>query len=511
MKDKEKKINKSAWRNILISALVVVFIVGVLITYYSMLYRETKENIIKNGEMSSATSAEQINRYLSKGIDTIKLVCYTLDSMIRSGKSQEEIKDFLINQSTALVNTTSENSTGIYGYIRGEYLDGTEWVPDDDYVPTERPWYIGARASVGRVAVGDPYVDAQTNTVLITFSKTLCDGKSVAAMDFSMDSMQSITEQIAEEGDLDTEIVLDQKYQVIAHSDKTELGKNYIVGTEDTFGAALVSKLRTLNGENYFSLEHEGKEYVVYAVSVSNDWTCISVYNATSVFSQLRQTVIFTIIISLLVVLVLLLILVRSNKKEEEFERMRHVVEALAAAIDAKDAYTNGHSSRVADYAREIGRRFGYSKKQLDELHMMGLLHDIGKIGVPDAVINKPGKLTPEEYELIKTHADIGAKMLSKTSEMRGMAAGAHWHHERYDGKGYPDGLAGDAIDEAARIIAVADAYDAMTTARSYRDNLPADVVRREISEGKGTQFDPDFADIMLKMIDDGYVPEAKN
>ncbi|MBR5769892.1 MAG: hypothetical protein IKX98_07290, partial [Clostridia bacterium] len=165
MTEKKQK-NKNAWRNILISALVVVFFVGVLITYYSMLYSETKQKIIKNGELSSVTSAEQINKYLSKGIDTIKLVCYTLDSMIRSGKSQEEIKDFLINQSSALVNTTSENSTGIYGYIRGEYLDGTEWVPDDDYVPTERPWYTGARASVGRVAVVDPYVDAQTNTVL---------------------------------------------------------------------------------------------------------------------------------------------------------------------------------------------------------------------------------------------------------------------------------------------------------------------------------------------------------
>ena len=501
MTEKKQK-NKNAWRNILISALVVVFFVGVLITYYSMLYSETKQKIIKNGELSSVTSAEQINKYLSKGIDTIKLVCYTLDSMIRSGKSQEEIKDFLINQSSALVNTTSENSTGIYGYIRGEYLDGTEWVPDDDYVPTERPWYTGARASVGRVAVVDPYVDAQTNTVLITFSKTLCDGKSVAAMDFSMDSMQTITELIAEEGELETEIVLDQKYQVIAHSDKSEVGKNYFT-ENDTFGSALVNKLRASEGDNYFSFEYDGKDYVVYAVSVSNDWTCISIYNATSVFSQLRQTVIFTIAISLSVVLILLLILFRSNRKQEEFTHMRQVVEALAAAIDAKDAYTNGHSGRVADYAVEISRRYGYSKKKQNELHMIGLLHDVGKIGIPDSVINKPGKLTPEEYDIIKTHSEIGAQMLSRSSEMRKLSDGVRWHHERYDGRGYPDGLVGENIYEEARIIAVADAYDAMTSERSYRAALPQDVVRSEIEKGKGAQFDPVFADIMLKMIDE--------
>ena len=501
MTEKKQK-NKNAWRNILISALVVVFFVGVLITYYSMLYSETKQKIIKNGELSSVTSAEQINKYLSKGIDTIKLVCYTLDSMIRSGKSQEEIKDFLINQSSALVNTTSENSTGIYGYIRGEYLDGTEWVPDDDYVPTERPWYTGARASVGRVAVVDPYVDAQTNTVLITFSKTLCDGKSVAAMDFSMDSMQTITELIAEEGELETEIVLDQKYQVIAHSDKSEVGKNYFT-ENDTFGSALVNKLRASDGDNYFSFEYDGKDYVVYAVSVSNDWTCISIYNATSVFSQLRQTVIFTIAISLSVVLILLLILFRSNRKQEEFTHMRQVVEALAAAIDAKDAYTNGHSGRVADYAVEISRRYGYSKKKQNELHMIGLLHDVGKIGIPDSVINKPGKLTPEEYDIIKTHSEIGAQMLSRSSEMRKLSDGVRWHHERYDGRGYPDGLVGENIYEEARIIAVADAYDAMTSERSYRAALPQDVVRSEIEKGKGAQFDPVFADIMLKMIDE--------
>ncbi len=134
---------------------------------------------------------------------------------------------------------------------------------------------------------------------------------------------------------------------------------------------------------------------------------------------------------------------------------------------------------------------------------MMGLLHDVGKVGVPDAVINKPGKLTEEEFRIIKTHPDIGSHILSKTTELTKLAMSAHWHHERVDGKGYPDGLSGGNIPEEARIIAVADAYDAMTSRRSYRNALPQEVVRQEIEKGKGTQLDAVFAEIMLQMMDE--------
>ena len=190
-------------------------------------------------------------------------------------------------------------------------------------------------------------------------------------------------------------------------------------------------------------------------------------------------------------------------KTQENESLSLHIVQTLAEAIDAKDTYTNGHSGRVAEYSREIARRYGYMPKQQDEIYMMGLLHDVGKIGVPDAVINKPDKLTEEEYEQIKKHPALGDRILKNIQEMPKLAVGARWHHERYDGGGYPDGLAGEDILEEARIIAVADAYDAMTSHRSYREILPQEKVRQEIEQGKGTQFDPVFADIMLEMIDE--------
>ena len=188
-------------------------------------------------------------------------------------------------------------------------------------------------------------------------------------------------------------------------------------------------------------------------------------------------------------------------KTQENENLSLRIVQTLAEAIDAKDTYTNGHSSRVADYAREIARRFGYSRKQQDGIYMMGLLHDVGKIGVPDSVINKPSRLTDEEFAIIKTHPVLGERILRNIKERPELAVGAHWHHERYDGRGYPDGLLGDAIPEEARIIAVADAYDAMTSTRSYRGILSQERVRDEIEKGRGTQFDPVFADIMLQII----------
>lgn len=192
------------------------------------------------------------------------------------------------------------------------------------------------------------------------------------------------------------------------------------------------------------------------------------------------------------------------SEKVEENERLSmHIIQALAASIDAKDRYTSGHSGRVAKYSKEISARYGYDPEAQNKIYMMGLLHDVGKIGVPDSVINKSGKLTEEEYELIKTHPVQGDEILKKIIEMPGLCTGARWHHERYDGRGYPDGLEGGAIPEAARIIAVADAYDAMSSRRSYRDVLPQSKVREEIENGRGTQFDPVFADIMISMIDD--------
>ncbi|MDO5156503.1 MAG: HD domain-containing protein [Eubacteriales bacterium] len=183
---------------------------------------------------------------------------------------------------------------------------------------------------------------------------------------------------------------------------------------------------------------------------------------------------------------------------EEQAEFSKQVIESLVGTIDAKDKYTNGHSIRVAQYSVEIARRIGKSEDEMQQIYYSALLHDIGKIGVPDDIINKKGKLTDDEFGRVKTHPEIGYEILSKLSKLENISIGAYAHHERIDGNGYPLGLKGDEIPELARIICVADTYDAMTSNRSYRKTMPQDQVRSELERAKGTQLDARFAQIML-------------
>lgn len=178
------------------------------------------------------------------------------------------------------------------------------------------------------------------------------------------------------------------------------------------------------------------------------------------------------------------------------------VMEALAHTIDAKDKYTNGHSERVAIYSRSLAIRLGLSIEEQDTAYYMGLLHDIGKIGIPNEIINKTTKLTDEEFELMQSHPILGYDILKEIKSMPELAMGARWHHEFYNGKGYPDGKSGEELPLLVRIVSVADSYDAMTSNRSYRKYLPQAEARAEIEKGIGIQFDPDVAKCMLEIID---------
>lgn len=191
------------------------------------------------------------------------------------------------------------------------------------------------------------------------------------------------------------------------------------------------------------------------------------------------------------------------NAKNKELETLSNeTFEAIAKAVDVNDPYTAGHSRRVALYARMIAEKMGYSDKKLEEVYCAGLIHDVGKLGIDNHIINKPGGLSDEESAEIKRHPVMGYEILKKISICGDFAYGAKWHHERIDGKGYPDGLSGEEIPMIARIIAVADAYDAMTSKRSYRDIMSQADVREEVEKGAGTQFDVKIAEIMLSLID---------
>ena len=326
----ERKYNKaglSAIENMIVTSLIIVFFVGIIVVYYIMLYSETKDNIIKSGELNAISAAEQVDKYLSTGDDVIRLTAYTLDNMIREKRTYNEMLDYIVNQTVAASNIIliQGNTNGIYAYINDRYLDGVGWVPDEDYEPTERPWYTDARAKTGKVVVVDPYIDAQTGTTTITLAKTLCDTKSVVAIDISLETLQSITEELALQENAGMEIILDHNNHVVAHSDRSEIGKDY-TSEHGTLGSELIDAIKTTN-KNYFSLTFDGSEYIVYKVIVQNDWTCLSVIDATNIFDRLRIPLILTIIAAALIITILLYILIRSNKKSVLAEEMKELAE----------------------------------------------------------------------------------------------------------------------------------------------------------------------------------------
>ncbi len=254
--------------------------------YYHLLYNEKRNNIIQTGEMTARESADHIDQYLATNIDSIKLAAYTLDEMITEHRTDDEIQDYLVGQSTAVRSAVIENSTGLYGYINGRFFSGTNWEPPADYDATKRPWYTRPMEDPGQITILDPYVDVQSGNVMLALGKTLCDGVSVISVDVSLDQIQKLTEDAVKSGRSDMEMILDEKGSVVAHSDRNEVGSDY-AGQAGTLGHEIFSRLD--GTDNYFfELIYQGINYVVYVADMQNGWYCISVKDATGIFGLLN-------------------------------------------------------------------------------------------------------------------------------------------------------------------------------------------------------------------------------
>ncbi len=487
-------------------AALVVMVVYNFVTFYS----NAVSNMIAIGESSLAQETEQLNSYLTKGMDVLQVTAITVEYMMQHEASPEEIEAFLVEESERYMSDIDSNFTGIYGVFDGNYLDGIGWVPDADYVPQEREWYIAAEEAGGAPTVVSPYLDAQTGTIMISVSQMLYDNESVISFDIALDEVQIITQNIKLD-DMGYGFVIDGKGLVVAHSNEMEKGKNYM---DDVDKNALMDQVYAGRGDT-FRMKIAGEDCTVFTDKVMNDWYVVMIVSSTKLYQVIRGILMRNIILCVGVFALIVSfctlafhkIGIHMRNAEESRRNVDQlnttIMRTLARTIDAKDRYTNGHSQRVAKYATEIARRLGKSREEQEKIYNAALLHDVGKIHIPDAIINKPDRLTDEEFAYIKLHPVSGYYILRDIGENEMIAQGARWHHERYDGGGYPNGLSQTGIPEVARIIGVADAYDAMTSNRSYRQIMPQEKVRSEILKGRGLQFDPEIADIMLRMIDE--------
>ena len=483
----------------------------VFIVFYNSrtLYNASVTGLYEDGDDVVVSTATEIENYMVIAETTLRVTADTVDMMQKNGGTSEDVLRYLTDQTNKQFELFDDSFTGIYAYYNGQFMDGSGWVPPDDYDPLSREWYSAAAEANGDIVIVSPYIDAQTKSVVITFAKSIpsdngsvASAENVVALDIIINYIQSVTEQVDIAGK-GYAMVVNADGFIVAHKDTDLIGQN----VADVYGEDNYEKM-VKSGEDRVKTVIDGEECVLFVDSVLGQWKAVIVVGNTELYENVYSQLAVNILISLMTFLLISFFyyfgyrIEQNNSIRVEAMNMQ-VVSALAEAIDAKDPYTNGHSSRVAKYSKMIAARAGYSPAAQNEIYMMGLLHDVGKIGVPDEVINSPGKLSDEEYEKIKEHPVIGGKILESIKERPKLATGARWHHERYAGGGYPDGLAGEQIPEEARIIAVADAYDAMTSRRSYRGVMAQEKVRAEIERCSGTQFDPRFAGIMLRMIDE--------
>jgi len=502
-----KRNLKQYFITILLVLIALVFLVGYMINVY---YTSAKDDSLQLGEMRLRQEKEDVSSYMARALDCVEMTASQVEYMIGIGADNEEILSFLTNETMRFVQSTDTNFTGIYGWINGEYLDGIGWVPDSDYIATNRDWYLAAKEAGQEPALVEPYVDAQTGDMMLSISQMLSDGESVISLDIRMDRYQEMVENITKEGS-EYGFVCDEKGLLIAHSDISKRGMLY--GNKEVLDR-IVNQVDS-HKHAHFEAAMDGIRCTVFGEEILSGWYAVMVVTNESLYQEVNSVIIKCIMISLAVIIAILVYLFLHIRREaalvKSIYESREVLKkhslatlgALAKSIEAKDDYTKGHSARVAKYSRMIAARMGKSEEEQDEIYKIALLHDVGKIRVPGAIINKEGKLTDEEFVFIKLHTIAGYNILRDIPGNEQLILGARFHHERYDGKGYPNGLSGENIPEYARIIAVADSYDAMASNRSYRKALPQEVIRNEIEKGKGSQFDPVIADIMLRIIDE--------
>ena len=501
------------YRKRFLFSLIIIFLLMEGLVLYSFIssYNNSKRSIKRTGEVNLAYESAKIENYLQKSLDVTWIIADTVWHMIQTGTGNSGILEYLEQETNLWLEQVDNTYTGIYGWINGQYLDGSGWVPPEDYSPKSRDWYIAAKKGAGAPVLVSPYVDMQTNTIMISVSQLLPDDESVVSMDLRLDEIQHIIKNI-HIGDSDGySYIIDSSGLVVAHYDDAENGKNYL---QDISVSQMASRILKLDNGS-FSVSENGIHYSVFTNSIRDRWNAVVVVEDSKLFRVIRIRFFIMILLATQTFVLVAFFcffsyrrMLKHARKEDEIRSNLHqlnkdMIMALSHTVDAKDRYTSGHSYRVAKYAMEIARRLGKSREEQEVIYTAGLLHDLGKIRVPDELINKADKLTESEFELITIHTVSGYQILKDIYKDKQVAYAAKYHHERYDGKGYPNALSGKNIPEIARIICVADSYDAMASNRSYRKVLPQEVVREQIVEGRGTQFDPTVTDIMLQMIDE--------
>ena len=287
-----------------VAALLVIIFTTSLVVLTGIKIHSMQRDILKmNGKLNTHEATMEYNRYLITRVDIVTITGCTVESLLDNKTDNGKILQYLTEETEDVVATIDPGSTGLYGYINGEYLDGSGWVPEDDYVPTERPWYRQTINSDEEITLVDPYLDAQTNTVMMTVARLLNDKKSVLAMDVSLAPIQKRVEEVSASTEGGQAFLLDAHGVVVAHSDRSQIGKNYMYDTE-TLGGVIAHRVLD-EGQMQFEVDADGGNYVVYVDRLEGGWYSISLINSDVWHRPLHRVIIlFSIIIALVLLLI---------------------------------------------------------------------------------------------------------------------------------------------------------------------------------------------------------------
>ncbi len=519
MKKEDKKIKTSYLLQYILTLLITLTAL-IFILYYTFrsFYSIARKDIVTIGENAVSEQSEQLNNFLFKGMDVLQVTAMTVDYMLQNDTSSDEIQQYLVQQSKDYKEKINQNFTSIYGFFNGEYLDGSEWIPDEDYVPTERPWYISAKEGGGESVVVSPYLDAKTNVIMFSVAQLLSDGESVISFDIEMNEVQEFASDIQLNGN-GIGFVIDNHGFVVAHFDENEKGKNYLTD-EDMQGTdmqKLVQKVYDTQEESFETVVN-GEKCMVFCKNVQKDWNVVMIINDSDLFEKLQNNLFHDIIISVIIFIVMVYFVTSSyrhrkrameyadelhdyqitleervvdqtkrikKQSDKMFRMQENVIEGMATLIESRDGSTGEHVRNTKQYVRLIVDYMYENHMHEDEIdptfieHIISAasLHDVGKIMISDVILNKPERLTSEEFEIMKTHSAVGGDIVKRilgddTDKERLKIASdiAKYHHEKWNGTGYPEGLKGEEIPLCARIMAVADVFDALVSKRVYKD-----------------------------------------
>lgn len=547
---KTKKEN-SLLQYILTLTVTLLALGGIVAYTFGSLYSVAMEDVVDIGKNSVSQEAERLNNFLLRGLDVLQVTGLVVDSMMREGATSEELERFLLQESVDYAEAIDQNFTGIYGVFDGVYLDGIGWVPDEDYVPQERPWYITAYEGGGKPMVVSPYLDAQTGSIMISVSQLLSDGESAVSLDIVMDEMQDMAENMQLNGG-GYGFIVDKNGLVVAHYDSSQKGRNYLTD-EDMQGSEMQELVRRVydSGGEAVIMDILGEECIAFSQEVQRDWYVIMVVNTSDLFERVQMNLWRNILLSLLIFAVVGYFCTSSylnrnkairyaeelkeyqatleERVEEQTRRIeRHtrerirmqesVIEGMATIIESRDYSTGQHVRNTKKYvtmmAEHMLRKGIYpetvDKRFTERIPNAAPLHDVGKILISDVILNKPGRFTPEEFEIMKTHARLGGEIVEKIlgdnadQELIQMAKDvACHHHEKWDGTGYPDGLSGEEIPLAARIMAVADVFDALVNKRVYKEAMAEEKAFEILQEDSGSHFDPVIVQCFFEIRED--------